>query len=332
VSDPAIELVGLSKRYGGALAVADLDLKIPEGAFFALLGPSGCGKTTTLRMVGGFEKPTAGRIHLAGRDVSGRPPHRRSVNTVFQSYALFPHLDVDANVAFGLRRAGVQRRQARERVQEILAVCQLEGLGARKPQELSGGQQQRVALARALVNRPAALLLDEPLGALDLRLRRQLQEQIKRIQHEVGITFVHVTHDQEEAMSMADRIAVMHDGRILQTGSARELYERPATRFVAGFLGSCNVLSGDRFGEHGRVLGVRPENVRLGAPAPGDVSLRGHIRASTYLGATVKHDVALEGGETVAALISSRDGSAVPAAGEPATVTWRRSDSFVLDP
>ncbi len=243
-----IELRGLTKRFGNVTAVDDLDLGIEAGAFYALLGPSGCGKTTTLRMIGGFEQPTAGVVSLGGEDITEQPPHRRDVNTVFQSYALFPHLDVEANVGFGLERKGVERTERKTRVADALELAQLTGFERRKPAQLSGGQQQRVALARALVNRPRALLLDEPLGALDLRLRRQLQLELKRIQQEVGITFVHVTHDQEEAMSMADEIAVMNGGRIEQRGSAEELYEHPRTAFVARFLGTSNLIAGERGG------------------------------------------------------------------------------------
>jgi spermidine/putrescine transport system ATP-binding protein len=221
VAAPDIQLEGVTKRFGDTVAVDALDLEIPRGTFFALLGPSGCGKTTTLRMIGGFEEPTEGKILLAGKDVTDTPPFRRDVNTVFQSYALFPHLDVQRNVAFGLERRGVAKDEARRRVGEVLELTQLTGMEKRKPGQLSGGQQQRVALARALVNRPQALLLDEPLGALDLRLRRQLQLELKRIHDEVGVTFVHVTHDQEEAMTMADEIAVMHEGRIEQRGRPR---------------------------------------------------------------------------------------------------------------
>src|SRR3954449_11001984 len=223
-------------------AVDALDLEMPRGAFYALLGPSGCGKTTTLRMIGGFEDPTDGRIFLGGEELKDPPPYKRDVNTVFQSYALFPHLSVEKNVAFGLERRKVSKDDVRTRTNEALELVQLGNLGKRKPAQLSGGQQQRVALARALVNRPRALLLDEPLGALDLRLRKQLQIELKRIQQDVGITFVHVTHDQEEAMSMADTIAVMNRGRIEQAGSATDLYEAPHTEFVANFLGVSNLI------------------------------------------------------------------------------------------
>src|SRR5215212_6765130 len=243
-AEPDIRLRGIVKRFAETTAVERLTLSIERGAFYALLGPSGCGKTTTLRMIGGFEDPTAGTIYLGGSNVTDLPPYKRDVNTVFQSYALFPHLNVERNVAFGLERRKLSKDEVRRRVGEALELTQLHGLDKRKPAQLSGGQQQRVALARALVNRPRALLLDEPLGALDLRLRKQLQIELKRIQQEVGITFVHVTHDQEEAMTMADEIAVMNEGRIEQAGSATELYETPHTEFVASFLGDCNLIDG----------------------------------------------------------------------------------------
>ena len=245
-----IRLEGVTKRFGDAVAVDDLTLSIERGAFYALLGPSGCGKTTTLRMIGGFEDPSEGVVYLGGQAVTDLPPYKRDVNTVFQSYALFPHLNVERNVAFGLERKKVAKAEVTRRVAETLEMVQLGPLAKRRPGQLSGGQAQRVALARALVNRPRALLLDEPLGALDLRLRKQLQIELKRIQQEVGITFVHVTHDQEEAMSMADTIAVMNKGRIEQAGSAEELYERPHTAFVANFLGVSNLVDG-------KVLGAR---------------------------------------------------------------------------
>ncbi|HEU0247222.1 MAG TPA: ATP-binding cassette domain-containing protein, partial [Gaiellaceae bacterium] len=223
----AVGLQGVRKAFDGVTAVDGISLEIPSGSFFALLGPSGCGKTTTLRMIGGFEEPDEGRIEIGGSDVVGIPPYKRDVNTVFQSYALFPHLSIFDNVAFGLRRRGVEKRQVQGRVEEMLRLVGLQGVGRRRPRQLSGGQQQRVALARALVNRPQVLLLDEPLGALDLKLRKQMQLELKGIQHELGLTFVHVTHDQEEAMTMADAIAVMNAGRIEQLGAPTELYERP---------------------------------------------------------------------------------------------------------
>ena len=246
-----ITIEDVTKRFEDVVAVDDLSLEVPRGTFFALLGPSGCGKTTTLRMIGGFDEPSEGRILLGDEDVVGLPPYKRDVNTVFQSYALFPHLSIFENIAFGLRRKGVDRKQLKGRVQEMLRLVGLEGVENRKPRQLSGGQQQRVALARALVNGPRVLLLDEPLGALDLKLRKQMQLELKRIQHEMGLTFVHVTHDQEEAMTMADTIAVMHGGKIEQLGTPTDLYERPRTAFVAGFLGVSNLLSGVVEGERG---------------------------------------------------------------------------------
>src|SRR3954454_7787291 len=245
---PAIELVGIAKtfhsRRGRVAAVEHVDLIIGEGEFFSLLGPSGCGKTTTLRMIGGFEEPTRGQILLHGRDVVGVPPNHRDVNMVFQSYALFPHMSVYENVAFGLKRKGVDGGEVNRRVSEMLDLVQLEGKSDRRPRELSGGQQQRVALARALVTRPRALLLDEPLAALDLKLRQAMQIELKRIQREVGITFIFVTHDQNEALTMSDRLVVMNAGQIEQLGAPRDIYERPRTRFVAGFIGTSNLMSG----------------------------------------------------------------------------------------
>src|SRR3954452_21588374 len=305
---PDIRLEGVTKRFGETTAVDALDLEVPRGAFYALLGPSGCGKTTTLRMVGGFEDPTEGRVFLGGDEVTQHPPYRRDVNTVFQSYALFPHLSVERNVGFGLERRKVGRDEVRTRVAEALELVQLGGLAKRKPGQLSGGQQQRVALARALVNHPRALLLAEPLGALDLRLRKQLQIELKRIQQDVGITFVHVTHDQEEAMSMADTIAVMNGARIEQAGSAPDLYERPRAAFVANFLGVSNLIDAKVTGD-GEVMinngaqlhvpacegltgdvrvGIRPEKITLVAaddPVPDGANvLRGKILVAAFLG------------------------------------------------
>jgi len=269
---PDVRLDAVTKRFDDVVAVDAIDLEIPRGSFFALLGPSGCGKTTTLRMIGGFEEPTSGGIMLGDRDVSALPPHKRDVNTVFQSYALFPHLTIFENVAFGLRRRRVRGDELRRRANEMLELVGLGHVGGRKPAQLSGGQQQRVALARALVNHPRVLLLDEPLGALDLKLRKQMQLELKRIQHEVGITFVHVTHDQEEAMTMADGIAVMNAGRIEQLGEPRELYERPRTAFVAGFLGVSNLLDGVVAGA-GTVRLDGAGEVRVAAPLPAEGGL-----------------------------------------------------------
>jgi spermidine/putrescine transport system ATP-binding protein len=310
----AIGLVGVSRRFGSVAAVDDVSLEIREGEFFSLLGPSGCGKTTTLRMVAGFETPDAGRILLQGSDVTRVPANRRAVNMVFQQYALFPHMSVYDNVAFGLRVKRVPRGDHRSRVEEILRIVELEGFERRRPRQLSGGQQQRVALARALVNNPAALLLDEPLGALDVKLRKQMQLQLKAIQHDVGTTFVYVTHDQEEALAMSDRIAVMNGGRVEQIGSPREIYEHPRTAFVADFIGSLNALdlridevvganavmrlgqdqrlvapvgSGRRPGETVRVA-VRPERVRIEAAAgpllDGGSRVEGTVGEIVFLG------------------------------------------------
>src|SRR5881394_181166 len=293
-SRAGIALEGISKRFGKHDAVRDVSLSIREGEFFSLLGPSGCGKTTTLRMIAGFEVPDTGRIYLQGEDVTTVFSNRRPVNMVFQQYALFPHMTIYDNVAFGLKVKRVPRAQHRDRINELLSVVDLEGLENRRPKQLSGGQQQRVALARALVNRPAALLLDEPLGALDVKLRKHMQLELKRIQHELGTTFVYVTHDQEEALAMSDRIAVMNRGKVEQTGSPREIYERPATAFVADFIGSLNAFdlridelvggyAVSRFGDGERIVvpveaghkpgetlraAVRPERVQI-APARG---------------------------------------------------------------
>ena len=304
-----VRLDQVTKRFGDVVAVDDISLEIERGSFFALLGPSGCGKTTSLRMIGGFEQPTAGNIYLGERDVVGLPPYKRDVNTVFQSYALFPHLTIGENVAFGLRRKGLKGKEVTGRVGSILEKVGLEGLGGRKPKQLSGGQQQRVALARALINSPRVLLLDEPLGALDLKLRKRMQLELKAIQHDFGITFVHVTHDQEEAMTMADRIAVMNGGRIEQLGTPSDLYERPATAFVAGFLGDSNLLHGtvagpdsvrlDAGGEirvaaaalagrSGRVaVGVRPEKIRLGTSELN--RLEGRVVERAYVGVATQY-------------------------------------------
>jgi spermidine/putrescine transport system ATP-binding protein len=270
-----LELRGVTKRFGDFVAVDDLSLTIPSGSFFALLGPSGCGKTTTLRMVAGLEHPTSGQVLIAGDDVTATRAHQRPVNTVFQSYALFPHLDVVENVAFGLRRKKVQ--DAGERALAALDLVELRHLARRRPAQLSGGQQQRVALARAIVNNPAVLLLDEPLGALDLKLRRQMQVELKRIQDEVGLTFVHVTHDQEEAMVMADTVAVMNAGRIEQMGAPEELYDLPRTAFVANFLGRSNLVPGTVVDDRGDLLGVDVAGRRVHVPADRAVARSGRV-------------------------------------------------------
>ena len=325
----AIGVVDVSKRFGGVSAVEDVSLEIGDGEFFSLLGPSGCGKTTTLRMIAGFERPDAGRIFLQGHDVTDVPANRRPVNMVFQQYALFPHMSVYDNVAFGLKVKRVPRAEHGERVQEMLRVVSLEGLDRRRARQLSGGQQQRVALARALVNRPAALLLDEPLGALDVKLRKQMQLELKRIQNDLGTTFVYVTHDQEEALAMSDRIAVMNGGHVEQIGTPREIYERPHTSFVADFIGSLNALDlridelvgvnavmrfgeaerlvvpvgpGHRAGESVRVA-VRPERVQIepvGSPLlNGGSRLEGTIAEVVFLGMYTQFHVDTQAGRLV---------------------------------
>jgi putative spermidine/putrescine transport system ATP-binding protein len=299
---PDVRLVGVRKSYGDVVAVDGIDLEVEPGEFFTLLGPSGSGKTTTLRLIAGFERPDAGRIELAGRDVTGRPPYQRDVNTVFQDYALFPHMTVGENVAYGLRVKGIARAERRKRVDEILNVVRLSGLGDRKPAQLSGGQRQRVALARALVNHPQVLLLDEPLGALDLKLRQEMQIELKRIQRavsEVGITFVYVTHDQEEALTMSDRLAVFNEGRIEQIGTPEAVYERPDNAFVAGFVGASNVLS-----RGGLTFTVRPEKIRLtidgGARRDDANAATGRVRDVVYAGMFTRYVVDLDdGGELV---------------------------------
>jgi spermidine/putrescine transport system ATP-binding protein len=350
VTDPDIRLESVVKRFDDVVAVDGITLEIPPGSFFALLGPSGCGKTTTLRMIGGFEEPDEGSIFLGDRDVVGLPPYRRDVNTVFQSYALFPHLSIFENVAFGLRRRGVEKAQVRGRVAEMLRLVGLEGLGPRRPRQLSGGQQQRVALARALVNRPQVLLLDEPLGALDLKLRKQMQLELKAIQNDLGLTFVHVTHDQEEAMTMADAIAVMNRGRIEQLGPPSELYERPATAFVAGFLGVSNLLLGtvtapnrvrldtgdelaaDPGDRTGRVaVGIRPEKLRLGPASNGDNSLSGTVKETAYVGVATQYVVETGAGTLI--VYVQNDGAAPSLQpGGAVTLSWSPHATFVVDP
>ena len=346
-----VRLEALTKRFDEVVAVDSLDLEIPRGSFFALLGPSGCGKTTTLRMIGGFEEPTSGRILLGDRDVSSLPPYKRDVNTVFQSYALFPHLTIFENVAFGLRRKGVRGDELKRRVRELLELVGLANVERRKPSQLSGGQQQRIALARALVNHPRVLLLDEPLGALDLKLRKQMQLELKRIQHEVGVTFVHVTHDQEEAMTMADAIAVTNSGRIEQLGSPRELYERPRTAFVAGFLGISNLLPGVVSGtgavrldgageirvaaalppEGSRVrIGVRPEKLRVGEHHLN--ALQGAVFERAYIGVSTQYVLDTAAGRITIYVQNLEGPEADAEPGETLTVSWDPESTFVLEP
>jgi putative spermidine/putrescine transport system ATP-binding protein len=322
----AVSARGLTKHFGDVHAVDELDLDILDGEFFSMLGPSGSGKTTVLRLIAGFESPTAGRVLLGDDDVTDLPPHRRDVNTVFQDYAIFPHMDVLTNVEYGLRVKKVERKERRRRAEEALAAVRLEGYGARRPNQLSGGQRQRVALARALVNRPNVLLLDEPLGALDLKLRREMQLELKQIQRDVGVTFVFVTHDQEEALSMSDRVAVFNEGKVEQVATPVELYERPASPFVAGFVGTSNRISGAAaraiIGVDGE-FAVRPEKLRVAAPDAvldsDEVATRGRVREVVYLGPSTHAIVELDAGPR---LTVSRPNSGA-AAGPPLEVSDR---------
>ena len=324
---PDVRLAGVRKTYGDVVAVDGVDLDVASGEFFTLLGPSGSGKTTTLRLIAGFERPDAGRVELAGRDVTRLPPYSRDVNTVFQDYALFPHMTVAENIAYGLRVKGVPRTERRKRVEEILGIVRLPGLGDRKPIQLSGGQRQRVALARAMVNHPQVLLLDEPLGALDLKLRQEMQIELKRIQRavrEVGITFVYVTHDQEEALTMSDRLAVFNEGRIEQIGTPAEVYERPVNAFVAGFVGASNVLH-----RAGRTFTVRPEKIRMtedgGARRGDDNAATGRIRDIVYAGMFTRYIVELDDGEELVVVRQNLETSseeALDARGRRVLLEW----------
>ncbi len=302
----AVRLTRLSRHFGEVKALDAVDLEIYDGEFFSMLGPSGSGKTTCLRLIAGFEQPTSGEIALNGVQVAGVPPYERDVNTVFQDYALFPHMTVADNIGYGLMVKKVPKPERQKRVDEMLEMVRLPGFGGRKPSQLSGGQRQRVALARALINHPKVLLLDEPLGALDLKLRQEMQVELKAIQHRVGITFIFVTHDQEEAMTMSDRIAVFNHGRIEQVGTPAELYERPRTRFVAGFVGTSNLLDGDiakRITGSDAPISVRPERIRLcdsGTPIPPDsYSADGTIEDVVYLGMTTRYTISLDSGGTI---------------------------------
>jgi spermidine/putrescine transport system ATP-binding protein len=351
----AVELSGVTKRFGEFVAVDDLSLDIYEGEFFSLLGPSGCGKTTTLRMIAGFEEPTEGGISVDGDPVRGVPPYRRPVNTVFQSYAIFPHLNVFDNVAFGLRRSGVKGEELQKRVTDACEMVQLSGFEKRKPGMLSGGQQQRVALARALVNRPKVLLLDEPLGALDLKLRKEMQLYLKNLQHEVGITFIYVTHDQEEALTMSDRIAVMNEGKVQQVADPPTLYEIPKNRFVADFIGQTNVFSGtveSVSGERITLLtpsgekveatarevdlevgaeahaAVRPEKVRFGSQ--GDNVSTASIRQIVYLGVSTQYIAELPGGEKLVLYQQNSREEDNPDVGQEVPVAWDARNCLIL--
>ncbi|WP_199178666.1 ABC transporter ATP-binding protein [Acidimangrovimonas sediminis] len=357
-----VRLENVTKSYGPVTAVDDLSLVIESGEFFSLLGSSGCGKTTTLSMVGGFQEPTSGHIYLGGTDVSRLPPYKRDVNTVFQSYALFPHLTVAENVAFGLKRKKVPKSEIESRVAEMMRLVDLKGFENRKPALLSGGQQQRVALARALVNRPKLLLLDEPLGALDLKLRKQMQIELKRIQVEVGITFLYVTHDQEEAIVMSDRLAVMSKGKIEQVGPPSEVYDRPATEFVAGFLGASNMMWGEVSGQAGDYvavkldggavlqvpaaaaeghgtrlrLGVRPEKISVlpvSEPArEGWNTLEGTVTLSVYTGIGHQYTIRDAAGHEFAAYVQNSEAARGPDRGEAVRIAWRPEHTFVVAP
>ena len=361
---PAIGLDGVAKEFHSRgeviTAVRGIDLAIRTGEFFSMLGPSGCGKTTTMRMIAGFEEPTRGTVRLDGRDVTAAPPNKRDVNMVFQSYALFPHMSVFENVAFGLRRKSVPKDQITRQVGEMLEIVDLTGREQRRPRELSGGQQQRVALARALVNHPKALLLDEPLGALDLKLRQAMQVELKRIQREVGITFVYVTHDQNEALTMSDRIAVMNDGAIEHLGPPREIYEHPATRFVAGFIGTSNLLTGSLArvtGGRGVIevspdeqiivpegrsalaagqeveLTVRPEKIELaaGPPPAGGCALRGTVTEVVYLGTSTSFSVRTTTGADVVVFQQNSASAGTPAGrGDDVWLTWDPQHSYPI--
>jgi spermidine/putrescine transport system ATP-binding protein len=363
VPEVDVRLERVTKRFGDIAAVDDLSLDIEEGEFFSMLGPSGCGKTTTLRMIGGFEDPTYGTVFLGGRDVTDLPPYKREVNTVFQSYALFPHLNVRENVAFGLRRKKVDRSEIGTRVTDVMKLVDLEGFEERKPPQMSGGQQQRVALARALVNHPKVLLLDEPLGALDLKLRKQMQLELKRIQQEVGITFIYVTHDQEEAMTMSNRLAVMRQGKIEQLGEPEDVYENPSTEFVAAFLGASNLLEGDvkdqtdgdatvllsagtsvmvpvdRIPQDAgtRVkVGVRPEKITIsneGTSVPeGLNSISGVLRMSTYIGVSHQYKVEGPGGTMLTVYIQNLGAEEAPRPGERVALSWKPEHTFAVVP
>jgi len=354
---PEIRLVNLTKQFREVRAVDDVSLSIRAGEFFSLLGPSGCGKTTTLRLIGGFELPTGGRVELRGQDITLDPPDKRPVNMVFQSYALFPHLDVAGNIAFGMKRRNVESAEIRRRTTEVLELVHLSGYERRRTHELSGGQQQRVALARALVNRPNVLLLDEPLGALDLKLRKQLQVELKRIQMDVGITFVYVTHDQEEALTMSDRIAVMHRGKVEQVGAPEDLYDRPTTPFVADFIGTTNLLSGTVEGLAAGIatvrldsgdlcqivatgrragqaiqLSVRPEAIAIepgnGRDQASDGRLQARVEQMAYLGSAVQYHVRTDGGLALSVL-AGKNGSRY-GAGDFVELTWVPAEALVL--
>jgi ABC-type Fe3+/spermidine/putrescine transport system ATPase subunit len=322
-----VELLGVSKRFDEVVAVDGVDLDVRKGEFLCLLGPSGCGKTTTLRLIAGFERPDEGELLIGGRDVRRLPPYKRDVNTVFQSYALFPHLNVRENVAYGLKQKKVGRRDRDARARELLELVRLPEVGDRKPRQLSGGQQQRVALARALANGPRVLLLDEPLGALDLKLRKEMQVFLKRLQQELGVTFVHVTHDQEEALALADRVAVMNHGRIEQLGSPLEVYDKPATRFVADFIGETNFVR-----RNGSVLALRPERLELRKDGNGATEgLAGEIVTTMVIGPAIQSLVRADDGQEVLVRQQRGDGGTASfQEGERVVVTWAEGAALVF--
>ena len=332
-----VQLESVTKAYGDVVAVDDLVLDVAAGEFFTMLGPSGSGKTTTLRLIAGFELPDQGRVLLQGADVTREPAYARDVNTVFQDYALFPHMTVEENVAYGLKVKRVSRSERKRRSAEALELVRLAGLGKRKPSQLSGGQRQRVALARAIVNRPGVLLLDEPLGALDLKLRQDMQIELKRIQQEVGITFVYVTHDQEEALTMSDRLAVFNRGRVEQVGSPADVYEHPETEFVAGFVGVSNVLERTLNGQPSRFT-VRPEKIHIldeqAAAAPGAHSETGRIRDVVYVGMVTRYAVELDDGGVLMVIrqnLETTSSEALEARGRRVRLAWRPEHTYVID-
>ncbi|MBB4862264.1 putative spermidine/putrescine transport system ATP-binding protein [Pseudomonas nitritireducens] len=325
----AVQFTDVSRHYGEVRAVDAVSIEIRDGEFFSMLGPSGSGKTTCLRLIAGFEQPTSGSIRIHGAEAAGLPPYERDVNTVFQDYALFPHMNVLDNVAYGLKVKGVAKAERYHRAEEALGMVALAGYGKRKPAQLSGGQRQRVALARALVNRPRVLLLDEPLGALDLKLREQMQVELKKLQRQLGITFIFVTHDQGEALSMSDRVAVFNKGRIEQVDTPANLYRRPATRFVAEFVGTANVLRGDlaqRLLGEARPHSLRPEHVRFGRAGEGELEVSGTLFDVQYMGASSRYEIELENGvRLVAALPNGEREEQRPKPGDSVTAFWARS-------
>jgi putative spermidine/putrescine transport system ATP-binding protein len=323
----AVSFKQVSRHFGSVRAVDAVDLEISPGEFFAMLGPSGSGKTTTLRLIAGFELPTAGTIELAGRDVSREPPFDRDVNTVFQDYALFPHMTVAANVEYGLKVKKVPKPERARRVEEALASVRLDGYAGRKPTQLSGGQRQRVALARALVNQPSVLLLDEPLGALDRKLREEMQVELKQIQHRVGITFIFVTHDQAEALSMSDRVAVFHDGRIEQVGTPQEVYDQPANEFVAGFVGTANLLR-----DGAQLVTVRPERIRFGAANADELGAGGTVDDIQYLGPVTRYRVRTDDGAVLVVEVINTDATPRASVGDHVQLAWRPADRQPVGP